>query len=98
MDVPLFWKELTKVTDRKIWEVGAVDLFVVIWEKEKRRVADMKRKNDVGRVKSPTSIMEKEAHWLQRAVSSLHLKGFKQKVFMGAWRVTGSTGSRTWWI
>eukprot|EP00983_Pelagomonas_calceolata_P057754 1145204-Pelagomonas_calceolata.AAC.4 len=38
----------------------------------------------------PTSIKEKETHWLRRAVSPLQHKA-KKKVLMGVWRVTGST-------
>eukprot|EP00983_Pelagomonas_calceolata_P009989 323992-Pelagomonas_calceolata.AAC.2 len=39
----------------------------------------------------PTSMKEKEAHWLRRALSPLHHKYSKQKALMGIWRVTRST-------
>eukprot|EP00983_Pelagomonas_calceolata_P049654 1141618-Pelagomonas_calceolata.AAC.2 len=35
--------------------------------------------------------MEKETHWLRRAVSLLHHKATKKKKLMGIWRGTGST-------
>eukprot|EP00983_Pelagomonas_calceolata_P129691 1161626-Pelagomonas_calceolata.AAC.5 len=35
--------------------------------------------------------MEKETHWLRRALSPLHHKATEQEVLMGIWRVTGGT-------
>eukprot|EP00983_Pelagomonas_calceolata_P015821 501538-Pelagomonas_calceolata.AAC.1 len=37
----------------------------------------------------PTSIKEKEAHWLKRAGSPFHHKGKEQKGLVGIWKVTG---------
>eukprot|EP00983_Pelagomonas_calceolata_P055992 1144403-Pelagomonas_calceolata.AAC.3 len=41
----------------------------------------------------PTSINEKETHWLRRAVTSLHHhdEAKKQKVVLGIWGFTRST-------
>eukprot|EP00983_Pelagomonas_calceolata_P047735 1140769-Pelagomonas_calceolata.AAC.10 len=39
----------------------------------------------------PTSIKEKETHWLRRVVSPLHHDATKKKKLMGIWRVIGST-------
>eukprot|EP00983_Pelagomonas_calceolata_P056315 1144543-Pelagomonas_calceolata.AAC.1 len=39
----------------------------------------------------PSSIKEKETHWLRRAVSLLHHKAAKKKRLIGIWKVTGST-------
>eukprot|EP00983_Pelagomonas_calceolata_P098660 1158374-Pelagomonas_calceolata.AAC.7 len=39
----------------------------------------------------PTSNEEKELHWLRRPMNPLHHKATEKKVFMGIWRVTGST-------
>eukprot|EP00983_Pelagomonas_calceolata_P061477 1146848-Pelagomonas_calceolata.AAC.3 len=39
----------------------------------------------------PTSIKDKETHWLRRAVSLLHQKATKKEKLMGIWRITGVT-------
>eukprot|EP00983_Pelagomonas_calceolata_P077832 1154030-Pelagomonas_calceolata.AAC.1 len=54
-------------------------------EEEKRK------ENYVGRGILPTSITEKETHWLRRAVSPPHHKAARKKKLMWIWRVTGST-------
>eukprot|EP00983_Pelagomonas_calceolata_P045620 1139829-Pelagomonas_calceolata.AAC.1 len=38
--------------------------------------------------------MEKETHWLRRAVSPLHHETARQNMLMGIWRVTGGTRLR----
>eukprot|EP00983_Pelagomonas_calceolata_P018671 586091-Pelagomonas_calceolata.AAC.1 len=53
-----------------------------------------KEKKDWAEKTFPTSVKEKEKHWLRRAVNSLNREAYKE-LLMGIcqiqWRVTGST-------
>eukprot|EP00983_Pelagomonas_calceolata_P085918 1156651-Pelagomonas_calceolata.AAC.2 len=46
---------------------------------------EKKRKTTQAEETLPTSIKEKETHWLRRAVSLLHHKATKKKKLMGIW-------------
>eukprot|EP00983_Pelagomonas_calceolata_P039226 1137083-Pelagomonas_calceolata.AAC.1 len=60
-------------------------LLFISWQTPK------KRKIAPAEETPPTSLKEKERHWLRRAVSPLNHKATKQKVLMGIWRVSGSS-------
>eukprot|EP00983_Pelagomonas_calceolata_P082482 1155944-Pelagomonas_calceolata.AAC.2 len=54
-------------------------------------VGKEKKEDYTGRENFPTSIKEKETHWLLRSMSPLHHKGLKQKVLTEVKMVSGST-------